>query len=45
MPLTGICKCCGKISHALQICTYCGARVCLECIDSKTHACKLCKPK
>ncbi len=45
MPLTGIFQCCGKISHILQICTYCGDRVCFECIDHEAHACKSCKDK
>ncbi len=43
MPLSGICEYCRKISHALQICTYCGKRVCLDCINSKTHMCKSCE--
>jgi hypothetical protein len=43
MPLSGICECCHEISHALQICTFCGAHVCLKCLETpKTH-CKLCK--
>ena len=43
MTFIGICDCCHEIDKALQICTYCGKKVCLDCIDSRTHKCKLCK--
>ncbi|MCD6226661.1 MAG: orotate phosphoribosyltransferase [Candidatus Aenigmarchaeota archaeon] len=45
MPIPGICQSCGKMSNALVICPYCGARVCMDCIDPRTGACKLCKGK
>lgn len=45
MPLSGICKSCGEISHALQICVHCGSRVCLNCINSRENTCKLCEEK
>jgi len=43
MPLAGICKSCGEISYGLRICTYCGARVCPACLETRQTPCKLCK--
>jgi hypothetical protein len=43
MPLAGICKSCGEISYGLRICTYCGARVCPVCLETRQTPCKLCK--
>jgi len=43
MPLPGTCQVCNKISRVLMICVYCGQRVCLDCLNPKTGACKECQ--
>ena len=43
MPLSGICQVCGKVSHTLSICPYCGSRICITCLDPRTGACLKCK--
>ena len=45
MPLPGSCQICHGISKALSICTYCGKRVCVNCIDLKTRKCSNCEKK
>lgn len=43
MPIAGTCQVCNNVSHALMVCVYCGAHVCVNCIDPMTGACVRCK--
>jgi len=43
MPIPGVCAVCGRSSYTLMVCTYCGARVCINCRDPRSGGCKACQ--